>query len=444
MSASLPSSVAPAQLECPKCNASIGYFDTKNSTFFVCPTCRTFFEYENEGPPRIINGFKQVLVENPTLLLGTVGTLLGESYLVVGFILKREVRYPAQWIEYMLLDQATGAYVQLAVFEGHWMFVEPVQGSYQVGLPTSRRAYVFTNDTNYALYNRYQQQVLYAMGEFDWNILDDEKLNISEFIAPPYMLVQERNPRTKKSEWYKATYLEPDTIQAAFNLEPQRMPWREGVGAIQPAPGEASWPALSQFSLVMALVIVVTQALFLFVKPQQQLLSQQFSSQALTDTNAAAAAVAGSNNVIVTPSFEVQGPAALEFDLRSSLSNQWLEIPVSLVNEKTGQSYEFTKNLEFYSGVEGGESWSEGSQSDDATLAGIPSGRYHLNIYPATEAGLDLPIDLTVTQNTPLHSNAILFLLLLAIYPGIQLYRRYTHEQTRWLNSDYGPQEAAE
>lgn len=440
MSEHLPATVAPAQLECPKCTAIVTYFDAKNSTFYVCPHCRSFFEYENEGPPRIMGGFKKVLVENPTLLLGTVGTLLGESYLVVGFILKREVRHSAQWIEYMLLHQATGAYVQLAVFEGHWMLIELVRGSYKVGLPSSRHAYVFTDDTNYALYNRYQQIVLYAMGEFDWNILEDEKLNISEFIAPPYMLVQERNPRTKKSEWYKATYLEPSTVQAAFNLEPQRMPWRGGVGAIQSAPGEASWPALSQFSLIMALVIVVTQALLLFVKPQQQLLNQQFSSQAVTNANAAA----GSNNVIVTSSFEVQGPAALEFDLHSSLSNQWLEIPVSLVNEKTGQNYEFTKNLEYYSGVEDGESWSEGNESDDATLAGIPSGRYHLNIYPATEAGLDLPINLTVTQNTPLHSNAILFLLLLAIYPGIQFYRRYTHEQTRWLNSDYGPQEAAQ
>ncbi|UOG77220.1 DUF4178 domain-containing protein [Hymenobacter tibetensis] len=389
-----------------------------------------------------MGGFKKALVEQPTLLLGAVGALFGNTYCVVGFILKREVRYPAQWMEYMLLDQATGTYVQLAVFEGHWMFVEPVQGGYKVGRPTSRNAYVFTNDTNYALYNRYQQQVLYAMGEFDWNIFDDEKLNISEFIAPPYMLVQERNPRTKKSEWYKATYVEPAAVQAAFNLEPQRMPWRQGVGAIQPAPGEASWPVLMWFSWLMALIIVVTQALFLFVKPQQELLNQQFRSQPTTLDNTVTASAAGSNNVIVTSSFEVKGPAALEFDLRSSLSNQWLEIPVSLVNEKTGQSYEFTKSLEHYFGIEDGESWSEGSENDNATLAGIPSGRYHLNIYPTTEAGLDLPINLVVTQNTPLHSNAILFLLMLAIYPGIQFFRRYNHEKTRWLNSDYGPQEA--
>lgn len=439
MSETLPPATT-AQLNCPKCNTSITYYDLENSSFYVCPHCRTIFEYEHEGPPRIINGFKKAL-EKPTLTIGITGVLRGEPYRVVGFMLKREVKYPAQWVEYMLLHQTTGAYVQLAVFEGHWMLVKPAGRTYQVGQPNSRVAYISADDTTYRIYNKYKQHVLFAAGEFDWNILDDEKLTVNEFIAPPVMLVQEISTKTKKQEWYRGEYVEPSEIREAFRLEPQRMPWREGVGAIQPAPGEASWPALKIFSLVMVLLVALTQLMLLGIKPERQLLQQQFSSQPLTLTDANAAAAAGSNNVIVSPSFEVQGPAALQFELRSSLNNQWLEVPVSLVNEKTGQSFEFTKNLEHYFGVEDGESWSEGSEQDDATLANIPSGRYHLNLYPATEAGLNVPIDLTVTQNTPLQSNAVLLLVALLLYPGIQLFRRYSHEQTRWGNSDYGPQE---
>ncbi|UOQ67476.1 hypothetical protein [Hymenobacter volaticus] len=293
----------------------------------------------------------------------------------------------------------------------------------------------------YQIYNRYSPRILYAVGEFDWNILEDEQLVISEFILPPFMLVQEQQKSGERINWYKAEHLEPTQVEAAFQADPSRMPRRNGVGAIQPAPGESNWPLLKGFALTMALAVVITQLLLLLAKPERLLLQQQFSSQPTTLDNAVAATAAGSNNVIVTRSFEVQGPAALEFDVRSSLSNQWVEVPITLVNERTGVSYEFTKSLEYYSGVEDGESWSEGSRQDDATLAGIPSGRYHLNLYPTSDFGTSLLVDLTVSQNTPLHSNAVLALLLLLLYPGIQYFRRYNFEQTRWLSSDYGPQE---
>lgn len=441
MSASLPPTVAPTQLECPKCKAPITYFDVKNSSFYVCPHCRTFFEAQGLLPPRIINGFKKSLKSRLPLLVGTTGRLFGDEYRVVGAMVKKETRNSAQWVEYMLLQQTTGTTAQLAVYEGHWMFIQPTDKQYTVTTPSraGQHIYVDTVLGTYQIYNRYSPRVLYAIGEFDWNILDDEKLVITEFILPPFMLVQEQQKSSDRVNWYKGEHLEPAQIEAAFQVDPSRIPRRNGVGAIQPAPGEGNWPALKWVALVMALAVVVTQLLLLFVKPERLLLQQQFSSQPATMDNAVAATAAGSNNVIVTRSFEVQGPAALEFDLKSSLSNQWVEVPITLVNENTGVSYEFTKSLEYYSGVEDGESWSEGSRQDDATLAGIPSGHYHLNLYPTSDFGTSLLVDLTVSQNTPLHSNAVLALLVLLLYPGIQFFRRHNFEQTRWLNSDYGP-----
>ncbi|WP_324671185.1 DUF4178 domain-containing protein [Hymenobacter sp. GOD-10R] len=425
-----------AELQCPHCGTTITYYDVQGSSFYACPHCHWFFEHEGESRPKLLYQFQDVPRIGPPLPLGSKGVLHGEEYRIVGFMVRKEARTPARWAEYMLFHSKTASYAQLSVFEGHWMFIKPAERSYKVNQADSRRAYVEAEDDTYMLYNRYSPRVLFAIGEFDWNIREDEELSVHEFVAAPYMLVEERKPN-KLIDWYKAEHMKAEQVALAFGVDKYALPDPIGVGAIEPAPGQKTWPTLRNFTLFLALIVVATQLLLLGLKPERQVLSQQFHSR--LDASLPATATAGGEAVIVSTSFQVDGPAAISVQLRSALDNQWLELPVSVINEKTGQSYEFSKALEYYHGYEGGESWSEGSQEQEATLGKIPTGRYHLNIYPTSEVGLDLPIYLTVSQQSSLHSNAILLLLALLIYPGIQYWRRSYHEQQRWENSDYGP-----
>ncbi|GGF12983.1 DUF4178 domain-containing protein [Hymenobacter cavernae] len=362
----------------------------------------------------------------------------GLTYRVIGYMARKEAKNTEveyKWGEYTLFS-LPDKYAQLAIYEGHWMFIKAAQQNYRVGQPASRYGYVEADNTTYMLYNRYSPRIMYAVGEFDWDIREDENLNVNEFVAPPYMLVEERKA-DKTSNWYKAEHVNSKQIAKAFDIERYALPDPLGVGAIEPAPGQKTWPALKSFTLLLALLVVATQLILLGIRPERQLLTQQFHSR--LDASLPTTGSAGSEAVIVSTSFQVEGPAALSVQMRSTLDNQWLELPVSLINEKTGQSYEFSKALEYYHGYEGGESWSEGSQEQEATLGKIPTGRYHLNIYPTSEVGLDLPIYLSVSQQSSLHSNAILLLLILLIYPGIQFWRRSYHERQRWENSDFGP-----
>lgn len=440
--------MAPAQLPCPRCQHSVPYFDQINSAFFVCPNCRTYFKADDSNEKSQILGKFQGEPTLPVVLpLGTAGTLRGQPYRVLSFQLRREKRAAYQWQEYMLRHEQTGAYCQLAVYEGHWLLLEPAGCEYRTTgtNPILRGAVILDEDTEYNIYNTYKPVVLYAAGEFDWDFRDDAHLTITEYIAPPHMLVRERDPGKGPAKWYKGEHLEPDEVAEAFGVARDSLPYRSGVGAVQPAPAQTTWPTLRTFSLLMMLLVVLTQLALLFIKPEKQLLREEFSTGRASPGGevspaATEAMAAGSNTVLVSKPFEVTGPAALQFELASTtLHNQWLEVPVTLVNERTGQSYEFTKNLEFYTGVEEGETWREGDKDQDATLAGIPSGRYHLTLYPVTENGMDFPLRLTASQHTPLQSNGILALLLLALYPAVQYWRRYSHEATRWLNSDYGP-----
>ncbi|MBD2715448.1 DUF4178 domain-containing protein [Microvirga sp. STR05] len=440
MSSLLATPAAPAHVPCPRCRHEVPYFDQLNSVFFVCPACHAYFKAEDNTALVMLGKFAGD--QKPVLHPGALGTLRGQQYRVMGFMLRKEKEASYQWHEYMLRHEETDIYAQLAMYDGHWMLVGPAGRDYTVsGQATSPGATILDEDTTYDIYNSYSPDILFAEGEFDWDIREDSKLTVTEYIAPPYMLVREKQGH-QAAQWYKGLHLEPSEIAEGFQVPNQRMPFRTGVGAIQPAPAE-NWPALRSFSLSMALLVIITQLALLFIKPEKRVLRQEFSTGRETVPTGASveALAAGSNRVLVSKSFDIEGPAALQFELTSSLANQWLEVPVTLVNERTGQSYEFTKSLEFYSGVEGGESWREGSQDQEATLANIPTGKYHLTLYPVTENGQDLPLRLGVSQHTPLQSNAVVLLLLLAVYPVIQYLRRYSHEHTRWANSSYGPQD---
>jgi len=425
-----------AQLSCPHCRASLTYYDVAGSTHYGCSQCHTLFEYEGEGPPKILRRFQDVPKVAPALPLGSLGTLPdGIQYRVVGYSLRKEASTPARWIEYVLFSTTAG-YAQLAVYEGHWTFIKPAGPIQPAGTGLSgRHGHVTLDEVDYDQYNRYSPRLLYAVGEFDYNLLDDEKLTVSEFIAPPRMLVKEKEKNQKTGLWYRAEHIEPAAVAAAFGLDKSQMPYRHGVGAIQPAPGAVAWPALKKLVPWLILLVILTQLAFAVLRPEKQLLNQDFNSDGLVSTNTV---VENNARVLVSPSFVVDGPTALEVDLRAHVDNSWVELPVSLVNEQTGQGFEFTKSIEYYHGVEGGESWSEGSVEGDATLAPVPAGRYHLNVYPATENNRPVSFSLRVTEHTSLTSNVVLLVLFLLLWPALVYWRHSAHEQKRWEQSDFG------
>ena len=420
-----------AQLDCPSCGSSITYYDVEGSEFYVCPSCHAYFQWTGEQTPKLFGKYDQAPRTPPTLPIGAVGTLFGRTYRVVGVVSRREAKHAQfSWREYQLFQAATGQYAQLAEFDGHWTFIWAA-GSHDDDHEEYKLA-------DFKLFNKYQPRVNWALGEFDWDIERDDTLHVTEHIKPPYLLVQER--RGNKNEWYRGRHVGPDAVADAFQLSRSAMPPQAGTGAVQPGPGSESTSALWTLTGFVLAALLVVQ-LVLVARTGKPLLSQNIQVEA--DTTASAPP--GTGRVLVSPSLTLDHQAALEVDLTTALSNQWLELPVSLVNEQTGQGFEFTKNIEFYSGVEGGESWTEGSRNADAVLSRVPAGRYHLNFYPFTEAGPAAPgIDVRVTADPPLWSNFFIVLLLLLIYPTWQFFRRANHENQRWSASDYNPYTASE
>jgi len=484
--------IAPPQawVKCPKCAAQVPCYDPTSSAYFGCFKCRTFFEADPAAPGsegRVVTGFKRELPPGPSLPLGGMATLGGYRCRLTGYQVRGEQQdRTAQWREYQLRptepivgDLPVDFPLQLAEYQGHWLLIRRARS-----FPATKGNYPFqkkewtsehTGDT-YRLWHRYEPVIRDAQGEFDWNILADEQLKIQEFICPPYLLSSEKVSKAPPI-WYLSEYLEPSQVASAFGLSTGVLPSRQGIGAAQLNPHDTA-PAWRLFGVAALLLSLLAGWLAItrpsaattetFVVPAAPAAPGTVASPPPTATTgdtlgqaaaraAAVATTSGSpaaapatatpaastsySRMLVSKTIVLAYPAALNITFTApNLTNHWLEITASLVNEQTGRGYEVTRALEYYEGVEDGESWSEGSRSGSAVLSGLPPGRYHLNLYPSPEAGAgDTTLLLELEQHSGFFSNFILILMLMSAVPLWHWARYSSFETSRWENSDFGP-----
>jgi hypothetical protein len=145
--------------------------------------------------------------------------------------------------------------------------------------------------------------------------------------------------------------------------------------------------------------------------------------------------------MLVSKTIVLTYPAALDIKFTApNLTNHWLEITASLINEQTGRGYEVTRALEYYEGSEDGEGWSEGDRSASVVISGLPPGRYHLNLYPSPEAGMgDTTLVVELEQHAGFISNFLIILVLMSALPLWHWMRHTSFESGRWENSDFAP-----
>ena len=91
-----------------------------------------------------------------------------------------------------------------------------------------------------------------------------------------------------------------------------------------------------------------------------------------------------------------------------------------------------------YAGVDGGESWSEGSQNRRLYVPRIPAGKWILRLDPETEAGKAPPsFRVRLTSGVPHVSHLIWVILLLLVIPTLLSFSRLSFEGRRWAESDF-------
>ena len=406
-------------LTCPKCKTGIEPRGQAMTLAMTCKSCRLYFRSGkwNQATVEFLH------TEQQALPIGAKGRFDDFLYEVMGFVVKEESKYRYRWREYLLYNPYRG-YAFLSEYNGHWNFVWPIEDDPRIHVSDHHFKY---EDHNYDLYQKYTAQVVYASGEFFFDVVDITASTVNyEYIAPPFMLAMEQSDDSLL--WCKGQYFTRAEIASAFSLPKGNLPGQTGMGYTQPFNASFSNSALISFTVMIILLTLVIQLVLNNTAEDKIVFQGEFDRSQLTD-----------QKILVSPSFTLDtGPQSLEVLVYAPLSNDWFFSQFTLVNENDKTEYNFTKEVEYYSGVDEGTSWSEGSRSGEAFLSKIPAGRYHLNIYPEFSPR-NQTFSVVVRRDIPMYSNFFIVCLGFLVFPVFYFIRRNYREQKRWSESDYSP-----
>lgn len=354
------------------------------------------------------------------LELGSKGALRGEALEVVGFMRRHMtadgVDYP--WNEYVLLG-ADGRLRWLTEYLGHWNLARVLPRAVMSVVGNVRY-----DNRDFKHFQSYAATVDFVIGEFPWRVKLDERARVDDYVAPPAMLSRETTDN--EETWTLADYLDAAEIAAAFQLK-ESLPGPIGVYANQPNPHEEKHRRVCSRFWRFLLVGIVIHLALLFVGPGGTLVEQSVTFAANDD------------EPHLTQEFKLTAARSnLEIEHDTSLENNWIGLGLTLVNQDTGEAWQAARELGYYHGVDGDESWSEGSRSTAIVFRELPPGNYLL----ALEGELDaqsppVQAQLKVAHAGPRWSSLFLLFLVLAAFPIYTRIRRGTFEVSRWADSDH-------
>jgi hypothetical protein len=402
---------------CPACAAPLSISHQKIVSV-GCPNCGAVLDTTNESVRLLAQAARELKFE-PTLLLGTRGTLRGEEVEIIGFM-RRHMTQEAvdyRWSEYVLQGR-DGRLLWLTEYLGHWNLARVLPRAVVV---VGGKA-VFEK-TQFKHFQSYSAFVDFVVGEFPWRVQIDESVAVEDYVAPPRML--SRETAANEETVTLAEYIAREELQQAFKL-PATLPASVGVFANQPNPqAENHARVLGHFWKLLIAALAVHVVLLLAARGPVLNEVLEFRPD--------------DSEPKITREFHLAASGTrLEIEHEANLYNSWISLALTLVNKNTGEAWHANREISRYEGVDAGETWSEGSRSDAVVFAGLPAGTYVI----AEEAELDAASKLVRTQVKvsrpgPRWSSLFLLLAALALFPVYTFMRYYSFEVSRWAESDH-------
>ncbi|WP_292009593.1 DUF4178 domain-containing protein [Chryseobacterium sp.] len=346
---------------CPICKTENRLEITFSIGEYICSSCTNIiFVNENTSRKKI-----RKPVENVVLEVGQKGILLGTEYYVINIVIKKYGQN-IFWREYALKDKA-GNNVYLSESDGHWVFLSPTDKELH-----DYQHYAELDGKKYRWYETTPCNTYSATGFFE------DKVNLAlsnykEYVNGTTMISREQTG--SDLEYFHGKHISRYTVKRAFKIK--NLPNYTGIGIVQPF-----YVDLKQAINILGLVALIICLLQLYVftsRTNKTVFEQEIN---FADVH---------NKELVSNSFKLSGGSApLRVNAYSNVDNSWANVEISLVNEKNNEIIYTSKDIEQYHGVDGGESWSEGSKSETFNFCGVSQGDYHFLISAEKESGVNI------------------------------------------------------
>lgn len=414
-----------AALNCPSCGAAIEMHALGWAVSVVCAACGA--QLDATDPNLRVLQYGERVTLAPRIPLGTRGTWKGAPWEVIGCqvvtITVEGIDY--SWTEYVCFNPYRG-FLYLSEYDGHWNVIEklrrrptPESGGSQPTIELDGRVYKHFQTAT--------ARTTAALGEFPWELHVGDTVVSQDYVAPPYILSVEAS--AGEVTFSQGTYTRPEVIRKAFGLSQELMA-PIGVFANQPNPHAETPKRFGQRFLLGLAVLLVMLVANIMLASNREVFTQNYTF----DRRAAG------SSAFVTPAFDLDGrPSGVAIDLTADLQNDWVFFTLSLINERTGETREVTRQLEYYTGVDSDGSWTEGDRSETLRLAGVPAGRYFLRVEPeGGEVGRSAVSYTLQVRRDPPHFGFYLLAFLAIVSPMLFAFLpAAAFETRRWAESDH-------
>ncbi len=435
--------VAGKQLSCPNCGGALELRAPDKTERVTCPSCASLLDV-NQGELRFLMTLQPT--NEPLIPLGSVGTLPEGPLTVVG-LLERCVTYDGvnyYWEEYLLYEPRLG-FRWLVRSENHWSYVKPVPPG-DVDGRGKRRTY---QGKSFKMFQKGDAAVSCVLGEFYWKVSVGEVVQATDYICPPEMLSREVSTlqlqasygedgiasvlpaeASEEINWSHGTYLTPLQVQQAFGLK--RMPSPRGVAPNQPFLYKKIYFTWAWLSLIAGVLGI----LFIVLSSNRLVYQKTFALERRTSVDQPPQVIFSDEAQPV----ELSGWKNIQVTVEAQVDNSWVAVEGDFIDENSGLVQTFLVPVEYYYGVDDGESWSEGGRSNYTMLSALPSGKYTLMLAVSGDPkGQPASITVKIHQGVPRMLYVFLLFFGLSIVPLCVLLYHWSFEHSRWKESDYSP-----
>jgi hypothetical protein len=396
----------------------------------VCESCHSILDAK-DPQLQILQSFDQITAsDRPLIPLGTRGKMRGTDYEVIGFerrsIKVDGVRY--SWHEYILFNPYKG-FRYLTEYDGHWNDLVVCKE-----LPVVDPRLSIALSANYLgeMYRHFQTadaNTDFVLGEFPWQVRVGEQARVTDYVHPPRVLSLEKS--SGEVSWSIGEYIYGRDVWSAFRL-PGSPPEAVGVYENQPSPFSAKISAVWQAFALFAILLLVMMIGFDLQAKKESVFQATYQLNPGEPTGEAS---------FVTDTFDLAGNTSnVQVTTSAGVKDNWIYLNYALINQDTGQAWDFGREVSFYSGYDSDGYWSEGSRKDSVIVGSVPAGKYYLRIEPeVAPRHPQIAYTVEVRRDVPVfgfYGWAFLALLLPAI---VLTWRSLSFERSRWSESDHPP-----
>ena len=485
--------VSVEKLSCANCGGPLTLVAPDRSERVICPNCGGIHDVSH-GSLQFLKALK-LHGPKPEIALGSKGTIDGVQYVVAGFM-RRSVTFDQkyEWSEYLLFEREQG-FRWLVESDHHWSFAWPISAGDVLDGTRGTEGVAKTlvaGGVTFKIFQVAMAKVENVIGEFYWKVMVGETVRTFDYVAPPLAISKEitssdasadpvegkkKKKRAIEVNYSQSRYMLVDEVEKAFSFA--GLPRPTTVGMQQPYEGKPIgplWRKLAGALIVIGLALALRgphgyaiEEFFDFanapVVPDGSVSATPSSStgsagttdstgtsdasttgtSASTGTDWSGSAASGAprpkaetTRVIFTKPFQLSGGRNLFIQASAEAENNWIYVSGDLVNEQSGLVEPFELPIEYYHGVDDGESWSEGSRSASSVLSALPAGSYVMRLEGQWAENATPPqVHIRVREGAFLWSHFFLALVALTIPAMIAGYRGVAFENARWEEASY-------